>query len=105
MFRLGFGWLSLNLHSVSFLRGPLPLHVVVKICLPACVHLSLARFILPAYLPTCIATLQSNIRVCLPGCLYVQDVDDIFLLDCFTEVYVWVGDGANDSEKKMASGK
>eukprot|EP01046_Picozoa_sp_COSAG06_P011996 COSAG06_NODE_692_length_13043_cov_369.439509_7_plen_61_part_00 len=34
----------------------------------------------------------------------MQDVDDIFLLDCFTEVYVWVGDGANDSEKKMASG-
>ena len=30
-------------------------------------------------------------------------MDDIFLLDCFTEVYVWVGDGANDSEKKMAS--
>lgn len=31
------------------------------------------------------------------------DVDDIFVLDCYTEVYVWVGNGANESEKQMAS--
>ena len=66
--------------------------------------MSLARFILPAYSPSVYRhEAIKNIRVWLAACM--QDVDDIFLLDCFTEVYVWVGDGANDSEKKMASGK
>ena len=37
---------------------------------------------------------------------YQQDdlnVDDIFLLDCFTELFIWVGSGANAKEKEMAA--
>ena len=37
---------------------------------------------------------------------YQQDdlnVDDIFLLDCFTELFIWVGSGANSKEKEMAA--
>jgi hypothetical protein len=30
------------------------------------------------------------------------DQNDIFILDCFNEVYVWVGDKSNATEKKMA---
>jgi len=30
------------------------------------------------------------------------DQNDIFLLDTFNEVYVWVGDKSNDTEKKMS---
>ena len=30
------------------------------------------------------------------------DMDETFLLDCYTEVFVWVGDGANDTERRMA---
>jgi len=30
------------------------------------------------------------------------DDDDVFILDTFDEIYVWVGSGANETEKKMA---
>eukprot|EP00026_Physarum_polycephalum_P002067 Phypoly_transcript_02071.p1 GENE.Phypoly_transcript_02071~~Phypoly_transcript_02071.p1 ORF type:complete len:829 (+),score=189.83 Phypoly_transcript_02071:487-2973(+) len=30
------------------------------------------------------------------------DEDDVYILDLYNEVYVWVGSGANDVEKKMA---
>ncbi|KAF0715219.1 hypothetical protein As57867_003492, partial [Aphanomyces stellatus] len=36
---------------------------------------------------------------------FAQDdlnVDDVFLLDCYTTVYLWVGQGANESEKQGA---
>jgi len=29
-------------------------------------------------------------------------MDDVMILDCFNVVYVWVGEGANEQEKKMA---
>lgn len=38
-------------------------------------------------------------------CNFTQDdllEDDVFLLDCYTTVFVWVGTGSNDTEKKMA---
>jgi len=30
------------------------------------------------------------------------DNDDVFILECFAEVYVWVGIGANDREKQLS---
>jgi hypothetical protein len=38
-------------------------------------------------------------------CNFTQDDlldDDVFLLDCYTTVFVWVGSGSNDTEKRMA---
>lgn len=38
-------------------------------------------------------------------CNFTQDdllEDDVFLLDCYTTVFIWVGTGSNDTEKRMA---
>ena len=31
------------------------------------------------------------------------DPDDIFILDTFAEVYVWVGHGASEDEKRLSA--
>ena len=48
------------------------------------------------------ATGQFLVEEIMPFSQDDLDINDIFILDTFNELYVWVGEKSNDTEKKMA---